>query len=348
MNLEWLEDGRGIPDEVMFYIRVMAVNAVRILGQSPEVIVKAFNFSRACIYRWLRQYDEGGFMALQSEQAPGAAPLITEDIDGWLKQTVLTATPVDFGYDTHLWTGRILAELVAAQFGVSVSDSAIRWHLKKLGFSPQIPEYQDRERDEREIERFLNVKFPKIQRLADKRGADIGFQDESGVGVMTRSGRTWGLRGHTPVVKVSMKRGGYNVLSVVTAQGTLRYSVKEGPIDSSAFIEFLKQLIGHRRRTFILLVDHATFHGSKAVRDFVRAHRRQLRIFFLPRRAPELNPDEQVWGEVKHNHIGKQPISNKRDLKKRLRSALSALQKNTRRIISFFHLPDTRYAAQVT
>lgn len=51
MNFDWINDGRKIPDDVMYYIRVMAVNSVRVLGQSPEVIAKAFNFNRACIYR---------------------------------------------------------------------------------------------------------------------------------------------------------------------------------------------------------------------------------------------------------------------------------------------------------
>jgi hypothetical protein len=83
-------------------------------------------------------------------------------------------------------------------FGVTVSESAVRLHLKALMLTYQKPEYQDVQRDEREIEFFLNVKFPKIQRLAEKLGADIAFQDESGVGVMTRHGRTWGLRGKTP------------------------------------------------------------------------------------------------------------------------------------------------------
>lgn len=68
-------------------------------------------------------------------------------------------------------------------------------------------------------------------------------------------------------------------------------------------------------------------------------------IFFLPKRAPELNPDEQVWGEIKVNRIGKQPVKGKKDLKKRLLSALGSLQKNAKRIISFFNLPDTEYAA---
>jgi transposase len=66
----------------------------------------------------------------------------------------------------------------------------------------------------------------------------------------------------------------------------------------------------------------------------------------LPKRAPELNPDEQVWNEVKINRIGKQPVKDKKDLKKRLFSALASLQKNAKRVISFFQLPDTKYAYQ--
>jgi transposase len=44
----------------------------------------------------------------------------------------------------------------------------------------------------------------------------------------------------------------------------------------------------------ILLVDRATFHRFEAVRHWVRQHRSQLRIFFLPKGAPELNPAEQA------------------------------------------------------
>jgi transposase len=346
MNFDWLTDGRKIPDEVMHYIRAMAVHAVRVLGQSPEAIAKAYNFNRACIYRWLRQYDEGGFAALESDMPPGAKPLVDGEMDGWLKRTVLEETPVEYGYDTNLWTCGILAGLLRQVFGVTVSDSAVRLHLKKLGLTSQKPEYQDAERDPQEIEYFLNTKFPKIQRLAARLGADIGFQDESGVGITTRHGKTWGLRGETPVVKVGMERGGYNVMSVVTAEGEMRYSVKEGNINGEVFIGFLKHLVQGRERPLILLADHATFHSSKPVRDFVRAHRTQVRIFFLPKRAPELNPDEQVWNEVKANRIGKQPVKDKKDLKKRLYSALGSLQKKTKRILSFFHLPDTRYAIQ--
>jgi transposase-like protein len=67
-NEEWLRDGRKIPDEVKGYIRKIAVEAVRERGQSPEVVAEIFNFNRSCIYRWLNQYDAGGYDALESSQ----------------------------------------------------------------------------------------------------------------------------------------------------------------------------------------------------------------------------------------------------------------------------------------
>jgi transposase len=345
MNEEWLVDGRKIPDEVMDYIRKIAVQAVRENGHSPEVVAKVLNFNRSCIYEWLKRYDEGGYEALESRKPPGAKPLITREMEGWLEETVLNSTPVQHGYDTNLWTRDILAEMLKKEFGVSVSGLSVSLHLRKLGLSYQKPSYRDVARDEQEVEHFVSDTFPRIQRLADKMGADIGFEDEAGIGLMRRSGRTWGRVGSTPVVQVVMQRGGYNVLSIVTPQGKMNYSVTEESVNSQRYIEFLGDLIHGRERPLILIVDQAPFHGSQKVRKWVRAHRTRLRIFFLPKCSPDLNPDEQVWNEIKNNKVGKQPIKNKRDLKQRLYSALRSLQRQSERIRSFFQLPDTLYAS---
>lgn len=69
------------------------------------------------------------------------------------------------------------------------------------------------------------------------------------------------------------------------------------------------------------MVDRVSFHRSAAVRQFVRAHRTRIRPFFFPAHTPELNPDEQAWNEIKHRQIGRQPVKNKLDLKRRLDAA---------------------------
>ncbi len=112
MKAEWLLDARKIPDEVMNYLRRIAVRAVEEKRYSPEVIADILGISRSSLYDWLRGYREGGEEALDTQSAPGAPPAITEEMDRWLKTVVLTTTPVDHGYDTRLWTRDLLAELL--------------------------------------------------------------------------------------------------------------------------------------------------------------------------------------------------------------------------------------------
>lgn len=345
MNAKWLSDFRKIPDEVMNYLRRIAVRAVEDQHHSPELIAEVLGISRSCIYDWLRWYRAEGEAGLDTRAAPGAAPVITPAMDRWLHDTILTSTPVDHGYDTELWTVKIVVALLRQQFGVWVGESTVALHLHRLDLSCQRPCYRAREQDPAAVVHFLLDTFPKIQRLAEKMGAEIGFEDETGVGIRTRAGRTWGAVGTPPVVPATDRRGGYNVLSVITATGRLRYSVTGASIDGARYVAFLHHLLRGRTRPLILVVDHVAFHRSALVRQFVRAHRAQLRVFFFPTHAPELNPDEQVWNEIKHRQLGKQPIKSKLDLKKRLHKALKSLQHKAEKIRSFFMLPDTEYAA---
>jgi transposase len=299
----------------MSYFRKAVVRAVKKKGYSPERVAEVFGFSRSCVYDWLARFDRGGYEALETRVAPGTEPKITKEIEDWLKEVVLTSTPMAHGYDTVLWTRDILAQLVKQYFQVEVSGNTVSMHLKKMSLTYQKPHYQAVEQDPHEVEAFLTRKFPIVQRVADKLRADIAFEDEAGVGLLTRSGRTWGQAGQTPVVAATDQRGGYNVLSIVTAEGKMNYSIKDGTLDSERYIEFLKQLLRGRDRPLILLADRASFHKSKQTRDFVRSNRTKIRVFFLPKHAPERNPDEQVWEEIKDNNIGRRLIRNKVDLK---------------------------------
>ncbi len=56
MNAMGLSDFRKIPDEVMNYLRRIAVRAVEENHYSPELIAKVLGVSRSCIYDWLRWY----------------------------------------------------------------------------------------------------------------------------------------------------------------------------------------------------------------------------------------------------------------------------------------------------
>ena len=125
MKPDWLSDARQIPDEVMSYLRKIAVHAVEENNYSPEDVIKIFGLSRSSMYDWLKRYREHGYDGLDTKKAPGAEPVITEEMDVWLKRTVLELTPEAFGYDTTLWTCDLLAQLLHKRYGVQVIGSTV-------------------------------------------------------------------------------------------------------------------------------------------------------------------------------------------------------------------------------
>lgn len=345
MGTDWFTDKRKIPDEAMSYIRKIAVQAIVESKFSPTTVAAVLKISLSSIYAWIDWYNRGGYDALDTGKAPGAEPRITPEMDELIKEIILKETPLDYGYDTPLWTCPIVAAIVKKIFGIEVLATTIDIHLKKMGLTPQKPNYIAREQDPSEVEHFLNDKFPRIQRLAKRLGADIAFEDEAGVSMREHAGRTWGLAGKPPNVIVSGQHARLNVLSLVTKNGILKYDVTAERIDSDKYIEFLADVLEGRDRPLILVLDHARFHDSKSVREFVRKHRKMIRVYFLPKYSPELNPTEQVWQEIKENQLRRRPAYSKSDLRKKLLDALKSLQNNTDRVVSFFHLPHTRYAA---
>ena len=104
MNIEWLSDARKIPDNVMTYIRILAVRAVIDGHNSPESVSDMFGISRSSIYEWLKSFREDGYDALETKTAPGMAPIITSQMDEGLRDVVLSKNPTDYGYDTPLVT----------------------------------------------------------------------------------------------------------------------------------------------------------------------------------------------------------------------------------------------------
>ncbi|MFO1422269.1 MAG: winged helix-turn-helix domain-containing protein [Candidatus Competibacteraceae bacterium] len=156
MNAQWMFDARKIPNEVMNYLRRIAVRAIEEKGYSPEWVADFLGIDRTRIYDWLRKYRQEGEESLDTRKAPGAERVITPDIDQWLKETILNTTPADHGYETVLWTLEIIVHLLKARFGLWVSDATARLHLHHLGLSCQQPCYQASTQDMEQVKQFLD------------------------------------------------------------------------------------------------------------------------------------------------------------------------------------------------
>ena len=70
--------------------------------------------------------------------------------------------------------------------------------------------------------------------------------------------------------------------------------------DRTGFLHTLQQLFRRLRGyTSWLYVDGAGWHKGEALAEFLRTHPR-LRLGYLPRYQPGLNPQERVWRRIRY------------------------------------------------
>lgn len=56
----------------------------------------------------------------------------------------------------------------------------------------------------------------------------------------------------------------------------------------------------HKFKRAILILDKAPWHKkSKKVQEYIKKHRRELKIIWLPTGCPEMNPVEECWRQAK-------------------------------------------------
>ena len=150
------------------------------------------------------------------------------------------------------------------------------------------------------------------KRAAADLGAWLVFEDESGQGLRPPKGRTWGRRGHTPVVTVT---GGSNTrvslaALIATRPGCrprLIYRTHRGrrddqrkgftETDYARLLDAAHQQLGG---PLVVVWDGLNTHTSRAMRELVAA-RSWLRVYRLPPYASELNPVEPVWSNLKRS-----------------------------------------------
>src|SRR5215468_1450891 len=294
-----IRDGRALDHRTLEEIRRMAVERVR-EGEDPSAVIASYGFCRTTIYKWLKKAKGRGrgVRALRSRKRTGRPRKLTSKQTRQVFRWINGRDPRQYGFDFGLWTRQVVAELVADKFGIELSLASVGKLLADLGLTPQKPLMRAYERDPAAIEAWKRDTYPSIAGRAKRRGAEIYFWDESGFRADVVQGRTWGVKGETPVVAVPGKRQTISAASAVNSKGGFWFATYKGGMSADLFVAMLQLIMRHRRRPLFLILDSLPAHKAKVVLDYVEATKGRLKLFFLPGYAPELNPDELVWSHM--------------------------------------------------
>src|SRR5712671_5736911 len=94
---------------------------------------------------------------------------------------------------------------------------------------------------------------------------------------------------------------------------------------SSASLNELKRHWGGRR--LILIWDGLPSHKSRAMVAYLRAQRSWLTVERLPGYAPDLNPTELVWGNVKGQELANLCADNLGEVERAVRAGLPRVRR---------------------
>src|SRR6266566_8550361 len=336
-------DGRTLDHKALEHIRILAVRRVVEDDEAPSVVMESLGFSRTAIYPWLRKFEQEGWDALVERIAAGPEPKLTEKQRQQVKRWILGKDPRQYGFDFGLWSRRIVQALIKERMRVGLGLTAVGRLLASLDITPQKPLRRAYERDPQAVEFWIQKTYPALRRRAKRLRAKIFFLDEAGFQSDPPLGRTYGLKGKTPVVTTSGQRQSINVISAVNARGEFWAATYDSKLNAESFVLFLRNFMKGRKATVFLIVDGHPSHTAKLVQRHVESLGGRLELHRLPSYAPDLNPDEFVWSHMKKNGVSKKPLKQNEALRDRVEEDLLDIKANPALVCSFFRAASVAY-----
>lgn len=139
--------------------------------------------------------------------------------------------------------------------------------------------------------------------------------------------RGWYPKGQKSEVSCPVTFDRVGVCGAVSPRPGSLFSLLFDGFDSDTFIYFLSWLLKESTidKKIILILDNATSHKSKKVKEYVAEHEDRIELLYLPPYSPDLNPIERVWKDLRYQVTHNVFCKTLDDLEKAVASYLKRL-----------------------
>ena len=177
---------------------------------------------------------------------------------------------------------------------------------------------------------------------SDQKGAEaqqqtILFLDESGFYPLPSVVRTYAPVGQTPMLREWYTRDHLSAISALSPEGKLYFQAQDHAMNSADVVAFLEHLLREVPGRMIIIWDGAPIHRSQVIKTFLASGAAQrMHLERLPAYAPELNPGEGLWEQLKGVELRNLCCVNIPHLRHELRDAVKRVRRKPRLLQSFF------------
>jgi hypothetical protein len=222
------------------------------------------------------------------------------------------------------------------EFGVEYHPGHVSRILKQLRWTPQIPVTRAIQRDEKEIERWRQEVWPDLLRRAARERRTLIFVDESGFYLLPSIVRTYAPRGLTPVLHNWQTRDHLSVMGGMTRDGHLYTLARQESLTGIHAVAFLNHILRYGDR-WLVIWDRSPIHRCGAVRELLgNLPRQRIHLELLPPYAPDLNPIEWAWRQLKDAEMKNLVCRDLEDIHMEFHLAIGRLRHRPQLFTSFF------------
>ena len=163
------------------------------------------------------------------------------------------------------------------------------------------------------------------------------FIDESGFYPLPSVVRTYAPVGQTPILREWWTREHLSAISALSPEGKLYCLCQDHALNSDDVVAFLEHLLREVPGRIVIIWDGSPIHRSHTVKEFLaNGAAQRLHLERLPAYAPELNPGEGLWQQLKGVELRNVCCFNIPHLKQVLRDAVKRVRRKAGLIQSFF------------
>lgn len=340
-------DFRTLSESSRLEFRKRAIQLIR-SGKKKGEVADIIGIKAGTLSQWWKDYRSFGHKGLESKKKGVKSEdkkLLSNQQELHIQKMIVDRMPDQLKLDYALWTRKAIKELIEREFGVVLALTTMGDYLRKWGYTPQKPKKRAYEQCSKKVQKWLDEEYPAVKERAQQENAEIYWGDETGVKNQYNHGRSYAPRGKAPVKESMSKRFSVNMVSAITNQGKVQFTIYSENMNADRFIEFMQQLIKSSSRKVYLILDNLRVHHSKIVKSWEEENKDKIALFFLPSYSPEKNPDEYLNCDLKQGLSAKKSPKNKDTLQDNVQNHMVMLQNNPDRVTKYFKHKDIQYAA---
>ena len=190
-------------------------------GQKVSQIAKTLKRNPHTVRDWLKRYNATGLKGLSRKYSPGRPDEKRSKLKAHI-QEVVGDSPVEHGYQDHVWSVPLIVHDAASKLGLSVSGDTVTRALNAMGYSYKRPSkaVPARAPDKKEKAERVKSMVEDIKTILSKGKTEIYALDESHFSTEPYLVRGWFKKRWPPQNRDKLQKGKSHILWMLKSGDT--------------------------------------------------------------------------------------------------------------------------------